>query len=330
MEFNHLILAVLFIIICVIGLNLFIRYAHRFGLSDQPNQRSSHDYYVVRGGGVIFGLSWLLACAYERSLFSYFNLGLLILMIVGFLDDLKGLSSLVRLFFQFVSVFLLMRHFDLFESHGAIWLLVLAVLFTYLINVFNFMDGINGILGLYSLTVLLLLLHVGFITPGYDFSFVLLFTSVLSFLFFNFRSKALVFSGDVGSLSISYLLIGGLVNLIIENRANATGFHFTLFLVIPVSIFLMDSFTTILHRLWLRENIFKSHRFHLYQIITPGIIKSHLIVSSLYFILQFFITFLLWDEDDIHVIILFLLSLLLIFFLLRLLLLSKAKQITGR
>lgn len=328
MDVNILITYIIVAFLCFASLLLFIRHAHRFGLSDQPNHRSSHDYIVVRGGGVVFGLSWFISCAYNDSLFSIFNLGLLILMIIGLLDDVRGLSSFIRLFFQFVSVILLICYFDLFQTYGPFWTVLIILLITYLINVFNFMDGINGILGLYSITILFYLLHYGFSVQ--EFSYIVLLISVLSFLFFNLRLKAQVFSGDIGSLSISYLLVGGLVRSIIESDIETNGFQFMILLIIPVSIFFMDSFSTIIHRLWLRENILLSHRFHLYQILTPRYISFQPIVSFIYAIVQLFVIFLFKETLDVMILILFLIALFFIFLFARLVMLRKIILQTGR
>lgn len=328
MEVNLIVTYIIVAFLCFASLHLFIKYAHRFGLSDQPNHRSSHDYTVVRGGGIVFGLGWLLACAFQDSLFSIFNLGLLLLMIIGFLDDIKGLSRLIRLFFQFVSVILLTCYFDLFQTYGPFWTVLIVTLISYLINVFNFMDGINGILGLYSITILYFLLHYGF--SAHEFAYVVLLISVLTFLFFNLRIKARVFSGDVGSLSISYLLIGGLVKSIIESDIETNGFQFMILLIIPVSIFFMDSFSTIIHRLWLRENILLSHRFHLYQILTPRFISSQPIVSFVYAFMQLLVIYLFNETSDVLILFLFLIFLFFIFIFTRLVMLRKINLQTGR
>lgn len=330
MEVGLLITYIIVAFLCFASLHLFIRYAYRLGLSDQPNHRSSHDYPVVRGGGIVFGLGWLASCSFNGSVFNTFNLGLLMLMVIGFWDDIRRLSSSIRLIIQLFSVLLLVYHFDLFASFGLIWTCLFILLLTYLINVFNFMDGINGILGLYAISVLILFIQTGFVSLNSFSPFMVVMISLFSFLCFNFRPKAKVFSGDVGSLSISYLLIGGLLQMLVKNGVSSNAFQFSLSLLVPLSFFMMDSFTTILHRLWLHENIFQSHRFHLYQMLTPGFISSHLTVSLIYAISQTLLTYFLCDLKDNRILILYLITLFSIFFLLRILLLRKANQPTGR
>ncbi len=311
-------------------LHLFVRNAHRFGFSDKPNFRSSHDYPVVRGGGIIFGLGWLIASAIEGSGFNSFNLGLLLLMIIGLWDDIKGLSSFIRLFIQFVSVFLMAYFFDLFSIYGIAWACILILMITYLINVFNFMDGINGILGLYALTVFYLFFKSGLIELNSVSAYFVLFLSLITFLYFNFRQKAKVFSGDVGSLSVSFLLMGGLLHLYTNINPVLDGFELSVYLLLPISIFMMDSITTILHRLYRRENIFQSHRFHLYQIITPAFTKHHLWVSFAYALSQLAFTYFITALTDSRYLILSFLFLFFIFFLLRIVLLRRSSQLTGR
>jgi len=330
MEFQ-LALKYLVILSCFLGfLHLFVRNAHRFGLSDKPNFRSSHDYPVVRGGGFVFGLGWLIVSAIEGSFFNAFNLGLLLLMIIGLWDDINGLSSFIRLFIQFVSVFLMAYFFDLFNIYGIAWACILILMITYLINVFNFMDGINGILGLNALTVFYLFFKSGLIEFNTVSAYFVLFLSLISFLFFNFRIKAKVFSGDVGSLSVSFLLIGGLLHLYTTFNPVMNGFMFSAYLLIPVSIFMIDSLTTILHRLMHRENIFQSHRFHLYQIITPTYTNHHLLVSLIYAFFQLAFTYFISVLTDIRYVILSFLFLFFLFFLLRIVLLRRSSQLTGR
>jgi UDP-N-acetylmuramyl pentapeptide phosphotransferase/UDP-N-acetylglucosamine-1-phosphate transferase len=140
----------------------------------------------------------------------------------------------------------------------------------------------------------------------------------------------MVFSGDVGSLSISYLLIGGLIEMMLAGSPETNGLQFCLVFLIPLSIFMMDSLTTLLHRMWLRQNIFQSHRFHLYQILTPNIIRSQLPVSIGYALIQLLVTFLFRDCTDLRVLFLYLIILFSVFLFLRFVFLRKPSMLTER
>ncbi|HLZ17072.1 MAG TPA: hypothetical protein VKQ08_08525, partial [Cyclobacteriaceae bacterium] len=59
-------------------------------------------------------------------------------------------------------------------------------------------------------------------------------------------------------------------------------FIFVLFL----AVYGVDSFLTIVHRLILRQNIFKPHRLHLYQVIVATTGIPHLAMTSIYMTVQ--------------------------------------------
>jgi UDP-N-acetylmuramyl pentapeptide phosphotransferase/UDP-N-acetylglucosamine-1-phosphate transferase len=42
------------------GMNLYFRIADKYNIIDRPNERSSHDYITIRGGGIVFWLAALL------------------------------------------------------------------------------------------------------------------------------------------------------------------------------------------------------------------------------------------------------------------------------
>lgn len=89
------------------------------------------------------------------------------------------------------------------------WIIIALIVCTGIINAYNFMDGINGITGGYSLVILGALAYINaevtqFVEPALIYT---VFCSVLVFCFFNFRKKARCFAGDVGSVSIAFILL---------------------------------------------------------------------------------------------------------------------------
>jgi UDP-N-acetylmuramyl pentapeptide phosphotransferase/UDP-N-acetylglucosamine-1-phosphate transferase len=103
----------------------------------------------------------------------------------------------------------------------------------------------------------------------------------LVFLFFNFRKRAKCFAGDVGSLGISFWIVTLLLQLMLASNS----FIWILFL----AVYGVDTVCTILHRIYLRQNIFEAHRLHFYQILSNEKGISHLKVSSLYALIQFIV-----------------------------------------
>ena len=82
--------------------------------------------------------------------------------------------------------------------------------------------------------------------------------SVLVFCFFNFRKKAKCFAGDVGAVSIAFILLFLIGRLIIETEDFSW--------IVLLSVYGVDSVLTIIHRLMLHENIGLPHRKHLIRL----------------------------------------------------------------
>lgn len=147
------------------------------------------------------------------------------------------------------------------------------------------MDGINGITGLYTLVVLSSLLYVNtkiqLFTHGSFIKYGII--ASLVFLFFNYRKKAKCFAGDVGSIAIAFWVIYLVLKLIL----NTSSLIWLLFL----AVYGVDAICTIVHRLYLKQNIFEAHRLHLYQVLSNECKIQHRIVSLCYALVQVVISF---------------------------------------
>lgn len=262
---------------------LYFKIADKFNIIDKPNERSSHSKVTLRGGGVVFYFGALLYFIISGFQYPFFIAGLTLIAAVSFADDIRPLSSKLRLPVHFCAMALLFYEWGLFSQPWYFSLLAL-VLSVGIINAYNFMDGINGITGTYSISVLLALLFVNIKVYSFvdnELIYIIL-VAVLVFSFFNFRTKARCFAGDVGSVSIAFLIVFLLGKLIIS-----TGdFIYILFL----AVYGVDSVLTILHRILLKENIFEAHRKHAYQLMANELQMSHLVVSLIYGFLQILIS----------------------------------------
>lgn len=269
----------IFLSIIAIGISLlYFRLADHFNIIDKPNERSSHSQITIRGGGIVFlvaGLCFALYTGFERP---FFWIGFLLIATVSFIDDIKTLSSFVRLPIHFIAVMLLL--FQSFQLDGAIWYWVIGlILATGIINAYNFMDGINGITAGYSLVVLLSMLAINQKFPFTEDDLIISFIIAdLVFGFFNFRKKAKCFAGDVGSVTIAFAIVYLLLELILQTK--------NFFFIMLLAIYGVDSVLTIVYRLRKKENIFEAHRSHLYQwLVKPGPF-THVQMSIIYMLLQ--------------------------------------------
>lgn len=258
---------------------IYFKIADRFNIIDKPNQRSSHTRITLRGGGIIFYIGMLLYAFFYGFQYPWFLAGLTLIAGISFADDIKPLSSKLRLLFHFSAMGLMFYQWGMSEMPW--WYILVALIFcTGIINAYNFMDGINGITGGYSLVVLASLLYINqevvdFIDPN------LLITALLAvivFNFFNFRSKAKCFAGDVGSVSIAFIVLFALGALILKTQ--------DLYYIMLLAVYGVDAIFTIIHRIMLKENIMEPHRKHVYQLMANELKFPHCSVSCIYMTLQ--------------------------------------------
>ena len=274
----------------------YFKIADHFNIIDKPNERSSHSSIVLRGGGVIFCLSMLawavmmLVQGDGQTVLEYlpFLCGLMLVAAVSFWDDVKSLPDSVRLVVQFVAMGLMFWSMGI--MHWNMWWIVLIALVVCVgaTNVINFMDGINGITAGYALAVLVPLALLngcpigsgmtgGFIEQSY---LIVAIIGVLVFCMFNFRpkGKAKCFAGDVGSISIAFIMLFAIGRLIVQTQ----DVTYLIFLL----VYGVDGCLTICHRILLHENLGEAHRKHAYQLMANELKIGHVKVSLLYMTLQ--------------------------------------------
>ena len=280
-----LIIAILLIVLELI----YFRIADKYNIIDKPNERSSHSTIVLRGGGVIFSIAMLAWAALMgvrgewTELWEYmpFLSGLLLVASVSFWDDVRSLTDSVRLVVQFTAMALMFWSMGI--MHWNMWWVVAIALVVCVgaTNVINFMDGINGITAGYSLAVLLPLVllnrTIEFIEPSY---LIVAILGVLVFSMFNFRpkGKAKCFAGDVGSISIAFIMLFAIGRLVVQTQ----DVTYLIFLL----VYGVDGCFTICHRILLHENLGQAHRKHVYQLMANELKIGHVSVSLVYMAIQ--------------------------------------------
>lgn len=272
-----ILLAVLFI------LELFyFKMADRFNIIDKPNARSSHTKITIRGGGIIFSFACLIFFGFYGLQYPYFIIGLSLISLISFLDDILTLNNKIRLVVHLISVLLLFYQWDLFVFPWY-WLIFAGIFVIGTINAYNFMDGINGITGSYSFLAILTLYYINENITNFTSSELLIIIGLglLVFNFFNFRIRAKCFAGDVGSVSIAFIIVFLIGQLIIKTA----NINYILLLL----VYGLDAVFTIFFRVLRKENIFEAHRSHFYQYLANQLKWNHLAVSSLYFFIQLLI-----------------------------------------
>lgn len=285
---------------CIIGILLvvaemvYFKIADKCNIIDKPNERSSHSTIVLRGGGIIFGISmlvWAGLMALQDGwpiVQSYlpFLCGLVLIAGVSFIDDIHSLPDSLRMVVQIGSILLMFWPMGVYGLNLSWWLVSLIVLIALFFcvgatNFINFMDGINGITAAYSfamlLPILLLNKSMNFIEESY---LIVAILGIIVFSIFNFRpkGKAKCFAGDVGSIGIAFIILFALGKLMLATQ-DVT--YIVFFLVYGI-----DGSLTIFHRIMLHENLGQAHRKHAYQLMANELKMSHVMVSLLYMTMQ--------------------------------------------
>ena len=257
----------------------YFKVADKCNIIDNPNERSSHTRITLRGGGIIFyfgALAYFLTNHWE---YPWFILALTLITFISFVDDIRSVSQGLRLMLHFSAMALMFYQWGLFTLPW--WCIIVALIVcTGIINAYNFMDGINGITGGYSLVILGALAYINaeitqFVEPALIYTVL---CSVLVFCFFNFRKKAKCFAGDVGSVSIAFILLFLIGKLILKTEDFSW--------IILLAVYGVDSVLTIVHRLMLHENIGLPHRKHMYQLMANELKIPHVAVSLVYMFTQ--------------------------------------------
>jgi UDP-N-acetylmuramyl pentapeptide phosphotransferase/UDP-N-acetylglucosamine-1-phosphate transferase len=273
-------LAIAFLVVFAatgIATGLVLRVLRRRAILDRPNQRSSHVMPTPRGGGIaVIGVllpAWAAVALWSEALSPGLIAvlgGALVLAVLSWIDDLRGLGWRLRLALQVLAVALGLAAMTgsgpVFQGILPLWLdrLAAAFLWLWFLNLFNFMDGIDGITGTEAACLggglALIALAGGWPGPTAPLGLTIA-AAALGFLVWNWP-PAKLFLGDVGSVPLGYLLGW----LLLDTAAAGA---WAVALILP-AYYLADATITLLHRLSRGERIFEAHAQHFYQRAVRG------------------------------------------------------------
>lgn len=228
--------------------------------TDIPNDRSLHTLPTPRvGGWGIVPVSAAFMLAAGRSIWLIVALTLA-LALVSQIDDRRGLPARVRFTAHLAAVAALLV---VYPAAVPVWLLVpIGFLMLWLINLYNFMDGIDGLAGGMALfgfgAYALAALGGAHASTAMSMSGAAIAGSALGFLFLNFH-PAKLFLGDAGSVPLGFLA-GALGYW--GWRGGVWPLWFPAMVFAP---FIADASVTLLKRLLRGEKFWQAHREHYYQ-----------------------------------------------------------------
>lgn len=271
----------LLLILAVAGISCLLtfalrRYALANSLIDIPNARSSHSIPTPRGGGVaivVVFLAALLLMPFVGEVSWHWVIGLggsgLLIAVVGFLDDHGHIAARWRLLAHFSAA-----AWALFWLEGSLvlqlpgltvdlaWLVysLAAFFLVWLLNLYNFMDGIDGIASIEAITTCLGGALIYWLLGHHEQILMLLVlaAAVAGFLVWNFP-PARIFMGDAGSGFLGLMLgVLAVTAAMVEPQLLWSW-------LILLGVFVLDATWTLFRRLARGDKIYEAHRSHAYQ-----------------------------------------------------------------
>lgn len=252
------------------------RYALAKSIIDVPNARSSHSTPTPRGGGVAIVLAFLAALPFfggsEEVLWTLLvalgGSGALV-AIIGFMDDHNHIAARWRLLGHFCAAIWALfwigglpplNIFGIGIDLGLTGNVVAALYLVWMLNLYNFMDGIDGIASIEAICTCLSACLLYWFSGVQDMIWIplTLAASVAGFLVWNFP-PARIFMGDAGSGFLGVVL--GIISL----QAAWTSPQLFWGWLILLGVFIVDATFTLVHRIIRGDRVYEAHRSHAYQ-----------------------------------------------------------------
>lgn len=266
----------IFILLNFLLFFLLGKISYKLNLVDFPSKRKIHLKPTSYSGGIILSIIFLLSIRLFDVVGKDLNLILsvaFLISIVGLIDDKFQLNTGGKLSLQIIPIFYLIifgkldltqigdyKFFLLDLGTFAVPFTLLSVLF--LINAFNYFDGLDGTLSLTSISVLGILY---FLVSDENIKLFLLtlFIPIIIFLFFNFSLFGFpkLFLGDSGSLLLGFIIAFILIYLAKQKIAHP------IVLAWSIAIFVYEFLSINLIRIKNKVNPFTPGQDHLHHIL---------------------------------------------------------------
>ena len=252
---------------------LFRAWALRRNRLDVPNERSSHHVPTPRNGGSAMAIAVVFAVGVFGPVIdaqlAVLGAAALLVVLLALADEHRALPQWLRLLVQFIvatTAVLALEYWPpgfadaISRDSPPIWVLgAVAILWiTWVINAYNFMDGINGIASTEAIVcgvTLGLLFGRASDIGGQVIAFSLA-AAALGFLPWNFPTAS-IFMGDVGAYMFGFFFSA------LALRAGAE--HMLIPAALPLLPFVADATVTLMRRIVKGEAFFRAHRSHYYQ-----------------------------------------------------------------
>ena len=266
--------------------------ALRFSIVDRPDRRRPHTTAIPRLGGIGIALAFYTPIlglylwdrhfwdnTISRAVFADFRLIFAVvagggtMLVLGFVDDIRGVRALAKLVVQ-CAVAMLLYFMGLqitavaLPFIGQVQMGILALPLTVLwivgiVNAINLIDGLDGLAAGVAFFVCTTNFVVGFL--GENILVCLLNASLagalIGFLLWNFN-PARIFMGDSGSLFLGLVIA---VTSLVGNKQKGSTAIALLVPIVALGVPIMDTLLTMVRRAIERRPIFSADRGHIHH-----------------------------------------------------------------
>ena len=283
------------------------KFAQLHKIGSLPSPRKLHKgFKPLLGGlgisvGVLLGILsalWLGLLPWGIwSEFKYFWIGLLIIVLTGLFDDLRGISSRIKFLGEGIAAVLLILGGCKIQSFtgpfgDVLDLGVFSIPFTllwiiFIINAINLLDGLDGLAGGVSFIITLGIMAIS-IWINNIFTLMLglvLVGALLGFLRYNYH-PASIFMGEVGSLQLGYIM--AFFSIEAMKMAGSQQVYFLVSLVI-FAVPMTDTLVSFLRRLGQGQSPFEADKEHIHHRLLKLGLSHHQTVWMMYLLTIFYV-----------------------------------------
>lgn len=265
-----------------------IRIAKKKGFVVRPNKRMSHEGEVPNIGGLNICFSFMLTFLLFH--FDYHNhfflIGLFLIMVVGFIDDVLVLKPLAKLLGEALAGIAMIGFADirLTSLHGLFGITEIGIIPSYLLSMFvllaiinaiNLIDGVDGLAsGLGIVYCLFFAVYFALAGEAVWSSMAICMIGVLAvfFLYNVFGRKDKIFMGDSGSLLLGYLMTAFVfhfceinAHMPLPEGLAASAAPIVAFCVLTVPLY--DTIRVSLTRIWNHRSPFEADKNHIHHLL---------------------------------------------------------------
>jgi len=269
-------LFIFYIIISFLTLFSVAKLSYKYNFLDNPTKRKTHLKPTPHTGGIAIAMIYIFSIYLLDNTSNLLNIILSIgflISIIGFIDDISEMSPGSKLALQCIPIFYLMVFETLVLNDignygilsielGAFKIPFTLVCVLFLVNSFNYFDGLDGSL---SASVISIIGILYFLTSDLNIHLYLatLLIPIIIFIFFNFSYLKLpkMFLGDSGSLCLGFIFSFLLIYLANKNIAHP------ILLAWSVVIFVYEFLSINLIRLKNKKDPFKAGKDHLHHVL---------------------------------------------------------------